>query len=44
MPNIQRELMSMFGAKLPREGEGVAGSIRGNLYCLARELAFLAMR
>jgi hypothetical protein len=40
LPNIQRELTPSFGAKLPWEGGSVADSIRGNLYCLARELAF----
>jgi hypothetical protein len=39
-----RELASSLGTKLPQEGGSVADSIRGNLYCLARELAFLAMR
>jgi hypothetical protein len=38
--NIQREHTSSFGAKLPWEGGSVADSIRGNFYCLARELAF----
>jgi hypothetical protein len=40
VPNIQRELTSSFEAKLPWERGSVADSIRGNLYCLARELAF----
>jgi hypothetical protein len=39
VPNIQRELATSFGAKLPWEGGSVAVSIRGNLYCLARELS-----
>jgi hypothetical protein len=43
MPNIQRELTSSFEAKLPWEGESVLDSnvsIRGNLFCLAREVVF----
>jgi hypothetical protein len=44
LPNIQRELKSSFGTKLPEKGGSVADSTRGNLYCLASELAFLVMR
>jgi hypothetical protein len=39
--NIKRELTSSVGAKLPWEEGSVEDSIRrGNLYCLARKLAF----
>jgi hypothetical protein len=40
MPNIK--LTSRSGAKLLREG-GCSGQYKGNLYCLARNLAFLVM-
>jgi hypothetical protein len=40
VPNIQRELTSTSGRSFPEKGEVLADGIWGNLYCLARELAF----
>jgi hypothetical protein len=43
VPNIQRELMLRFGAKLPRGGK-FSPLHKPNLYCLDIDLGFLAMR
>jgi hypothetical protein len=44
LPNIQRELTLSFGTKLPRERGKCSVKYKEHLYCLASELAFLAMR
>jgi hypothetical protein len=43
LPNIQGELTLSFGTKFPWDGGSVTDSIRRNLNCLARQLAFLVM-
>jgi hypothetical protein len=43
-PDIEIELALGCGTKLPLEGGSVGVSVRGYLYCLTKELAFLAMQ